>query len=198
MNDTAVKTEFLLLQSWHSSGGWIRQTVEKHTGHFKSFCAIKKISKAEDLNSGKEHSSEFTEHVLCVFVELWDVIMNPTAYVRKMKLREIKPLAEGQRAKRWESLNARHPVLTALLEQSVSQNDTLSCSWLPNLLFFFPLNFLFDIGVVAQTVKNLPAMLETWVRSLSLQIPWRREWQSTPVFLPGESRGQRSLAGYSS
>ena len=24
---------------------------------------------------------------------------------------------------------------------------------------------------------------------------WRRKWQSTPVFLPGESRGQRSLAG---
>ena len=141
MNDTAVKTEFLPSQSWHSSGGWIRQTVEKHTGHFKSFCAIKKISKAEDLNSGKEHSSDFTEHVLYVFVELWDVIMNPTAYVRKMKLREIKPLAEGQRAKCWENLNARHPVLTALLEQSVSQNDTLSCSWLPNLPFFFFFTF---------------------------------------------------------
>ena len=28
-------------------------------------------------------------------------------------------------------------------------------------------------------------------------IPWRREWLFTPVFLPGESHGQRSLAGYS-
>ena len=27
--------------------------------------------------------------------------------------------------------------------------------------------------------------------------PWRRKWQSTPVFLPGEFHGQRSLAGYS-
>ena len=27
--------------------------------------------------------------------------------------------------------------------------------------------------------------------------PWRRKWQLTPVFLPGESHGQRSLAGYS-
>ena len=26
--------------------------------------------------------------------------------------------------------------------------------------------------------------------------PWRRAWQSTPVFLPGEPHGQRSLAGY--
>ena len=29
------------------------------------------------------------------------------------------------------------------------------------------------------------------------KIPWRRAWQPTPVFLPGESQGQRSLVGYS-
>ena len=29
------------------------------------------------------------------------------------------------------------------------------------------------------------------------KIPWRREWQPTPVFLPGKSQGQRSLEGYS-
>ena len=29
------------------------------------------------------------------------------------------------------------------------------------------------------------------------RFPWRREWLPTPVFLPGESYGQRSLAGYS-
>ena len=29
------------------------------------------------------------------------------------------------------------------------------------------------------------------------KIPWRRVWQPTPVFLPGESHGQRSLVGYS-
>ena len=29
------------------------------------------------------------------------------------------------------------------------------------------------------------------------KIPWRRAWQSTPVFLPGESHEERSLAGYS-
>ena len=32
---------------------------------------------------------------------------------------------------------------------------------------------------------------DPWVR----KIPWRRKWQPTPVFLPGESHGQRSLAG---
>ena len=35
--------------------------------------------------------------------------------------------------------------------------------------------------------------LDPWVR----KIPWRRKWQPTPVFLPGDSHGQRSLAGYS-
>ena len=30
-----------------------------------------------------------------------------------------------------------------------------------------------------------------------LTIPWRRKWQPTPVFLPEEFQGQRSLAGYS-
>ena len=29
------------------------------------------------------------------------------------------------------------------------------------------------------------------------KIPWRRKWQPTPVFLPGEFHGQRSLMGYS-
>ena len=37
---------------------------------------------------------------------------------------------------------------------------------------------------------------ETWVWSLGGEIPWRRRWQPSPVFLPGESNGQRSLAGY--
>ena len=36
-------------------------------------------------------------------------------------------------------------------------------------------------------------MFDPWVG----KIPWRREWQPTPVFLPGEFHGQRSLAGYS-
>ena len=38
---------------------------------------------------------------------------------------------------------------------------------------------------------------ETQVRSLGGKIPWRRKWQPAPLFLPGESCGQRSLVGYS-
>ena len=46
-------------------------------------------------------------------------------------------------------------------------------------------------------VKNLPAMQETWVQSLDQEDPLEKDWQPTPVFLPGESHGQRSLVGYS-
>ena len=46
-------------------------------------------------------------------------------------------------------------------------------------------------------VRNLLAMQENgfipWVR----KIPWRRELQPNPVFLPGKSHGQRSLEDYS-
>jgi len=54
---------------------------------------------------------------------------------------------------------------------------------------------------VSPVVKNPPAdardlrnagFIPGWGR-----VPWRREWQSTPVFLPGESHGHRSLVGYS-
>ena len=45
-------------------------------------------------------------------------------------------------------------------------------------------------------VKTLPAMQEMRVRSLGLEDPLEREWQPTPVFLPGEAHGQRSLEGY--
>ena len=50
-------------------------------------------------------------------------------------------------------------------------------------------------------VNNLPASTRD-ARDMSLipelgRPPWRRSWQPTPVFLPGESRGQSNLAGYS-
>ena len=37
-----------------------------------------------------------------------------------------------------------------------------------------------------------------WGHSWAGKISWRREWQPTPVFLPGEFYGQRSLVSYSS
>ena len=49
-------------------------------------------------------------------------------------------------------------------------------------------------------VKNLLANardMRDAVRSLGREDPRERKWQPTPVFLPGESHGPRSLVGYS-
>ena len=51
-------------------------------------------------------------------------------------------------------------------------------------------------SLVAQLVQNPPAMQETGFDPWVGKIPWRREQQPTLVFLPGESHGQRNLAGY--
>ena len=53
-------------------------------------------------------------------------------------------------------------------------------------------------SLVIQMVKNLPTVQKTWVRSLGQEDPLEKETATHPVFLPGESQGQRSLVGYSS
>ena len=53
------------------------------------------------------------------------------------------------------------------------------------------------VSLVAQTVRNLLEIQETQVPFLGMEDPLEKEMQPTPVFLPGESHGQRSLAGYS-
>ena len=51
--------------------------------------------------------------------------------------------------------------------------------------------------LIAQSVKNLSQYRRSGFNSCIRKIPWRRQWQPTPVFLPGESHGQRSMVGYS-
>ena len=65
------------------------------------------------------------------------------------------------------------------------------------------LNYLIKINgasQVALVVKNPPGNAGDirdagWIPRLG-RFPWIRAWQPTPVFLPGESHGQRSLEGY--
>ena len=52
-------------------------------------------------------------------------------------------------------------------------------------------------SLVAQTVKNLPAIQETWVQSLVWKDPLEKEVIPTPIVLPKESHGPRRLVGYS-
>ena len=54
-----------------------------------------------------------------------------------------------------------------------------------------------QILMVAQLVKNLPAMQETGFNSWVRKIPWSRKCIFTPIFLPGELHRQRNLVCYS-
>ena len=55
----------------------------------------------------------------------------------------------------------------------------------------------FGTSLVAQIVKNLPAMWATWIQSLGWGDPHEEGRQPSPVFSPGEFHRQRSLVGYS-
>ena len=63
---------------------------------------------------------------------------------------------------------------------------------LKNLLRY---NSGFPSGSAVKKPAATQELKEIQVRSLGQKIPWRRAWQPTPVFLPGEFHGQRSLAG---
>ena len=59
--------------------------------------------------------------------------------------------------------------------------------------------FVFFTSLVAQLVKNLPAMWETWVRSLGWEDPLEKGTKGrepTPVFWPGEFHGLYSPWGH--
>ena len=69
---------------------------------------------------------------------------------------------------------------------------TLKYTWLHHweigFLFMYWGWFIYKwASLVAQMVKNLPAMQETWVWSLGQEDSWRKAWLPTLVFLPGES-----------
>ena len=54
----------------------------------------------------------------------------------------------------------------------------------------------FGLPFLTQRVTNVPAMEETMVQSLVWKDPLQEGVQAIPVFLPGESREQRSLVSY--
>ena len=56
---------------------------------------------------------------------------------------------------------------------------------------------LSDGSSVAKTLLPMQEMQETRFNPWVGKILWRREWQPTPVFLPGKSHGKRILVGYS-
>ena len=69
-----------------------------------------------------------------------------------------------------------------------------ACVQLPSMLLQI---IIISASLVAQVVKNLPAMQEAGVGSLSREDPPEKGKPPTPVFLPEEFQGQRILAGSS-
>ena len=49
---------------------------------------------------------------------------------------------------------------------------------------------------VTQSIKNLPAVQETWAQSLGQEDPLEKEMATHSIVLPGEPHRQRSLVGY--
>ena len=92
------------------------------------------------------------------------------------------------------------------LQQSVSFKFVDPALHFSKVYFFFFEHFILHfLGSLLQELYGLLSGQEhaspcrrlgfiPWVR----KNPWRRKWQPTPVFLPGESHGQRSLSGSSS
>ena len=131
---------------------------------------------------------------------------------------EARPVSPGLReeteiSQGFSKLGARSLVRAAISRGLLSSRAALiTASWM-----LCPLQSIFHVNyilcsrqkggrvkgertlspLVAQTVENLPVLRETWVQSLGWEDPWRRNWQSTPVFLPRKSHGQRRLVGYS-
>ena len=54
------------------------------------------------------------------------------------------------------------------------------------------------VGSGKESVCQCKSLRRLWFNPWVRKIPWRRKWQSTPVFLPGKFHGQRSLAGLQS
>ena len=83
----------------------------------------------------------------------------------------------------------------------LAQDLLIRLFWTGGLIFFF---FFFNSSIVALRASSVAQMIkkiclqcgrpkfDSWVG----KIPWRRKWQPTPVFLPGEFHGQRSLESY--
>ena len=123
----------------------------------------------------------------------------------------------------WSSTPIHQPWMCALLllvtnaQQTIFYRTTLNSlllyltflwvGWAPvgSSWFFFFLTFYFALeyglprwlsGKISacQCRRHRKQGFYPWVQ----KIPWRRKWQPAPVFLPGNSHGQRSLVGYKS
>ena len=111
------------------------------------------------------------------------------------------PCCEEAQAATWKGplyVSWPLPQLTASISCRHVSKRAFRRLQLPFFFLFWPSPWASQVVLV---VKNPPTNagdlkrleFDPWVR----RIHWGRAWQPTPLFLPGESHGQRSLAGYS-
>ena len=96
------------------------------------------------------------------------------------------------------TLYSRNLLRLMSIESVMPSNLLILCHLLLLLPFIFPRTplptQLIIASLLAQMVKNQPAIWETWVGKM----PCRKAWKPTPVFLPGESPWTKEAGGLQS
>ena len=189
-----------------------------HVGDTRSLVAEPPKQSGSSSDTSMWSSSEYNKQELASWsapIKVWGLIMVPSqfkttalgvninAHHHPPAQYTCNPLTTDTPPNSAVSLSPSLPC--PLPSVTFSHHTSLSselCTWYTLLFILFPvLKAVFEshskCSLVTHTVKNLPAIQETRVQSLVRKIPWRREWQPPPLFMPGEFQGQKSLAGYS-
>ena len=98
----------------------------------------------------------------------------------------------------WETQNSKSRTKITLVKRQRGNGPQRGSGYLKNTHTLFGNNHGLCASLMAQAVKNLPAMQETWVRSLGWEDPLEEGMAIYFSILAWESHGQRSLVGYSS
>ena len=97
----------------------------------------------------------------------------------------------------WETQNSKSRTKITLVKRQRGNGPQRGSGYLKNTHTLFGNNHGLCASLMAQAVKNLPAMQETWVLSLGWKDPLEEEMATHSNILAWESHGQRSLVGYS-
>ena len=186
-----LKSSGGFLYSWHGSPLPLQKRQWLHLTTPKLKTSIKEANKQNilyiSLASGSEIQEELESRILffhdtgrCLFRVIWQM-----GWFGRWDLYHDWWLAVGSL---W--VIRIHTCQDTQVQVARSLLAQPSTSW--NAIPYFPL----DKWVPGDSVvKNLSTRIgfNPWVGKIS----WRRKWQATPVFLPGKSHGQGSLASYS-
>ena len=114
--------------------------------------------------------------------------------------------SEHHRARRWRlevPASPSSPLMRKLARQTQTGVGEGSEVWVsPTICLSRSVKLGFLFGLVLGSYFNPTPDLwplfnnRAFIPNIDHLIPWRRTWQHTPVFLPGESQGQRSLVGF--